>query len=594
MYISVNNLFLIHLILLTIFFNRVSARTTHCRCLPSDSCWPSRNTWDEFNKTINGHLLALRPIGAACHGAEYDETRCEIVKNSTNNPLWRILEPAAYQWTNWEGESRDSNVEVGGCPISAPRDTPCHQGRISVYAIMARSAEEVQSAISFAKLHDLRITIRNTGHDGTGRSSGAGSVQINVNRLKTIHFIDEFMPRGGGEADSEGRAVIVGAGVLGIELQEAGQTHGLNMMTGVCRSVGAVGGFLQGGGTSLLAPSYGLAADNALEFTVVTAEGDIVVANKDQNPDLFWALRGGGGGTFGVIIDVTIRTFPDIPIVYALLTTSIMQQNETSPSAKQSLWDITAEIASLLPDLKRQDDKTSAIIVPVILPDRVALTAAVMFPDRSDTSLVEAQFTRLQETLDTRDISYLLNITHYSQLSTYLNEPGPMHQSGIGQIEGSVLISENFFFKPKGTAEIVGALSQLPFEPGDSVEILMSAGGQVKANKDIVDSALHPAWRESALGVTVRRNLSPDSSMKVFSDSMLSSLRTLESPYLGSYWNVADPDEPESQRAFWGENYDRLYEVKQKWDPDGLFIVRMGVGSEDWDEEGICRVREPR
>jgi hypothetical protein len=248
------------------------------------------------------------------------------------------------------------------------------------------------------------------------------------------------------------------------------------------------------------------------------------VANKYQSPDLFWALRGGGGGTFGVVIDVTIRTFPDIPIVYALLTTSIMQQNETSPSAEQSLWEITTEIANLLPNLKRQDDKTRAIIVPVILPDRVALTAAVMVPDRSDTRTVESQFTRLRETLDARGISYLLNITHYPQLSTYLNEPGPMHQSGIGQIEGSVLISENLFFKSNGTSEIVGVLSQLHFEPGDSVEILMSAGGQVKANKDLTDSALHPAWRESALGVTVRRNLSPHSSIKVFSDSMLSSL----------------------------------------------------------------------
>jgi FAD/FMN-containing dehydrogenase len=137
---------------------------------------------------------------------------------------------------------------------------------------MAHSAEEVQTAIRFAKLHNLRITIRNTGHDGTGRSSGRGSVQINVNRLKTIQFVDNFIPRARGESDSEGRAVIVGAGVLGTELQEAGQTHGLNVMTGVCRSVGAVGGFLQGGGTSLLAPSYGLAADNALQFTVVTAE----------------------------------------------------------------------------------------------------------------------------------------------------------------------------------------------------------------------------------------------------------------------------------------------------------------------------------
>ncbi|KAJ0422716.1 FAD-binding domain-containing protein [Aspergillus carlsbadensis] len=595
MYIPRKPTFLTHILPLLLITNHASARTAPCRCLPSDPCWPTPTAWAQFNKTLNGHLFALRPIGASCHGAEYDEARCNVVRNSTNNPLWRISEPAAYQWTNWEvGEDRELNVEVGGCPISAPQDTPCLQGRIPVYAIMAHSAAEVQTAIRFAKEHDLRITIRNTGHDGMGRSSGSDSVQINVNRLKDIQFVDNFIPRGGGESDAEGRAVIVGAGVLGTELLDAGQGHGLNVMTGVCRSVGVVGGFLQGGGTSLLAPAYGLAADNALQFTVVTAEGELVIANKFENPDLFWALCGGGGGTFGVVVDVTIRTFPDIPIVYALLTTTIMQQNETSPSAEQTLWKITGEIANLLPDLKRRDDKTSAIIVPVILPDRVALTAAVMFPYSSDTQAAEVQFTKLRESLDTRGIPYNFNLTHYAHLSTYLNEPGPMHQSGIGQIEGSVFISEKFFFQQNGPSEIVRTLSNLAFEPGDSVEILMSAGGQVKSNKELIDSALNPAWRESALGVSIRRNLSPDSSVKVFSGDMMASLRGIESPALGSYLNVADPHQPDPGTAFWGANYERLYVVKRRWDPDGLFIVRLGVGSEDWDEEGLCRVREPR
>jgi hypothetical protein len=93
MYLSVNNVVLTHLILLTLITNRASARTAHCRCLPTDPCWPDPSAWDEFNRTINGHLVSLRPIGAACHGPENNKTRCEIVKNSTHNPLWRISEP---------------------------------------------------------------------------------------------------------------------------------------------------------------------------------------------------------------------------------------------------------------------------------------------------------------------------------------------------------------------------------------------------------------------------------------------------------------------------------------------------------------------
>ncbi|KAL3456221.1 hypothetical protein BJX64DRAFT_48084 [Aspergillus heterothallicus] len=564
-----------------------------CRCRPGDTCWPTSQQWDAFNRTTNGNLRRLRPIGAVCHGDEYNEENCRSVNGLTYDPLWRIANPAAYQWTNWESDE-GGRGHAKSCPLDTRRNSTCSQGRIPLYAIMAGSVQDVQSTLLFARQHNIRVTIRNTGHDGTGRFSGAGSVQINVSRLKRMQFTDTFIPLGGDRSHSEGPAVTVGAGVLGFELLRAAQERGMTAVTGVCKSVGVVGGFLQGGGTSLLAPAYGMAADNALQFTVVTAQGDLVVANKFQNSDLFWALRGGGGGTFGVIIEATIRTFPDTPAVYTLITAAVVKQNGASPTAEQSLWEITAEITNLLPGIKRHDDKTSAIIVPVILADSVALTAAVLMPNTSDVATANQHFKRLRETLEPRAVPYTLNITSYRALSTYLNEPGPMHTSGIGQVEGSVLISEKLFLRPNGTSELVQLLSRLQLKPGDSVEILMSAGGRVKANRDVIDSALLPAWRDSALLVTIRRNLPPDSTTKRMRNSQLPFLRGLEDSYMGSYLNVADPDEPGFRNAFWGENYGRLYEVKERWDPDGLFVVGMGVGSEDWDEEVICRVQQPR
>ncbi|KIA75361.1 isoamyl alcohol oxidase [Aspergillus ustus] len=538
--------------------------------------------WTVFNEEINGNLVRVRPVGSVCHGIEFDEMACASVKSSTHNSLWRISEPGALQATNWESEHG-----FGSCVIDSSKDTPCRQGRIPYYAVMAQTPQHIQTAIQFARHHNLRVAIRNTGHDAIGRSSGRGSLQINVSGLKGIHFLDDFIPQGGYE--SQGQAVTVGAGVLGIELLTASRIQGVNVVTGTCSSVAATGGYLQGGGTSMLGPAYGMASDNALEFHVITAMGDTIVVNQYQNTDLFWSLRGGGGGTFGVVVNTTIRTFPDVPAVHFLLSSTIHRDTETSLDAEQSLWEITAEIAKLLPDLKRFNNATSSIIVPIRMEDRVTVTAEILLVNTSDIHSAGTYFTRLIKTLDSQGFPYTSNLTLYPQLSTYLSQQRVLDRAGYGIIEGSVLVSEDLFFHPDGISDIMLVLSSLQLEVGDSVEIFMCAGGQVKANKGRVTTALLPTWREAVLLLTIRRTLPPSSMIQRMRNSQLPRLRSLESPYLGSYLNVADPDEPDFRKAFWGDHYSRLYQIKHDRDPNGLFIVRIGVGSEDWDMDGICQ-----
>ncbi|KAL2839202.1 hypothetical protein BJY01DRAFT_219394 [Aspergillus pseudoustus] len=95
-----------HLILsiriIVVAISLTCAASHKCRCLPSDSCWPDPDEWDTLNQTKNRNFLELRPVGSVCHGAECDEAECELVRNLTHNPLWRISQPADYQWTNWE------------------------------------------------------------------------------------------------------------------------------------------------------------------------------------------------------------------------------------------------------------------------------------------------------------------------------------------------------------------------------------------------------------------------------------------------------------------------------------------------------------
>ncbi len=103
-----------------------------------------------------------------------------------------------------------------------------------------------------------------------GRSSGPASLQINTNRLKGVEVVSDFIPQGG--SVSLGQAVTLGAGTLALEVSQVAADEGFNVLLGLCTTVGVAGGFIQGGGASLLGPTYGMASDNALEFNVVTAE----------------------------------------------------------------------------------------------------------------------------------------------------------------------------------------------------------------------------------------------------------------------------------------------------------------------------------
>ncbi len=117
-----------------------------------------------------------------------------------------------------------------------------------------------------------------------------------------------------------GKAMKMGAGVQGFEAYEAAHVQGLSITGGECPTVGLAGGYTQGGGHSALASKYGLAADQTLEWELIDGMGRYLRASRDQNPDLYWALSGGGGGTFGVVLSMTSKAYTDIPVSAANLT----------------------------------------------------------------------------------------------------------------------------------------------------------------------------------------------------------------------------------------------------------------------------------
>ncbi|KAG8696540.1 hypothetical protein FRC08_007085, partial [Ceratobasidium sp. 394] len=281
-------------------------------CTASQKCWPSSNVWSSFNASINGRLVAPRPPAWPCHDPNYDEAACVDAKTNWNSSFWRSDQVGAMQSTIWDSLY---------CDINAPRNETCKQGFVPAYSVTAEEAGDVSKAVAFAAKYKLRLVVKNTGHDYLGRASAVGSLSIWTHQLKGVNFTDSFVADGC-KGGSGVPAVTLGAAEQWRDVYKAADDHNVTVVGGAANSVGAAGGWLQGGGHGPLGATYGMGVDNVLQFTIVKANGQIVKANACQNKDLFWALRGGGGSTYGVALDVTYKTHPALDSVVAILFTS--------------------------------------------------------------------------------------------------------------------------------------------------------------------------------------------------------------------------------------------------------------------------------
>jgi len=165
-------------------------------------------------------------------------------------------------------------------------------------ALIARciGTADVVDAIRFARENGLEVTVRGGGHNVAGRAVADGAVMVDLSLMKGIYV------------DEDARTVRAQGGVLWGELNRETAVHGLAVTGGVISTTG-IAGLTLGGGLGWLMTKYGLAIDNLLSVDLVTADGDVIAASTSENPDLFWALRG-GGGNFGVATSFEYRLHP--------------------------------------------------------------------------------------------------------------------------------------------------------------------------------------------------------------------------------------------------------------------------------------------
>ncbi|KAL2161360.1 hypothetical protein VTH06DRAFT_8582 [Thermothelomyces fergusii] len=306
-----------------------------CKAVPGSPGWPSPREWNGLNESIAGRLVRPTPPGAVCHlGQGADQSpECAAVREQWSTYEFHQADPVSVCWNNW---TNDTCLPLPGAPCSG-------QG-YPVFVINATEARHVQLGVRFAKKHDIRLVVKSTGHDYVGRSVAPNSLSIWTHHMRDIKTHASFRPRGC-ETTIDSTAVTVGAGTQMWDLYSALDLLNQTVVGGGAKSV-SVGGYVTGAGHGLLSPTHGLAADQVLEMELVTPNGDVVTANECQNQDLFWAMRGGGGSTFGVLTSVTMKTFPTPRLEAAtvmLVTTDVAQPGP--------IFDMVAYVLSQFPSL---------------------------------------------------------------------------------------------------------------------------------------------------------------------------------------------------------------------------------------------------
>ncbi|PSN59523.1 FAD-binding domain-containing protein [Corynespora cassiicola Philippines] len=538
------------------------SNSTRCKVIPGDEGWPSVQTWAQLNQTVEGRLIATVPLGSVCHGSSFDQSQCSKMQSEWGFASLVVPQPAEFMSTWFQNNTCT--------PFSDPSG-PCELGNRASYSIDVRSVEDIQAGLAFAKSRNVRLVVKNSGHDFFGKSTGKGALSLWVNNLKSTTFIPGYKA-----SYYAGPAVRIGAGVEGGDAATFASEHGYRVVVGACPTVKAAGGFTQGGGHSFLTGKYGFGADNVLEWEAVTADGEHVVATPtNEHADLYWALSGGGGGTYAVVVSMTVRAFPDGDV--ALASWSI---NVANAGGVDAYWEAVSVYHTHMKSLVDQ-----GFVAEYMVSNESLDVFGLMAPDHTADSLGSAMAPLL---------SSLAAVYH----DLYAATIGPLMAGNsfapavAGRFLPRAVIEAN---STAWHAALRHATSVGDGRYFASVTTLNSRNPHRVAA--VAANALQPNFETafSSLIISPRwSHTQPWSDaaalVRELEDEVMPVLEQV-TPGAGAYKNEASWTQKNPQEAFYAGTYPRLADIKARYDPEGLLYGLTTVGSERWvsDSEGrLC------
>jgi FAD/FMN-containing dehydrogenase len=554
------------------------------RARPGTAAWPSAQQWASLHDAVGGRL---KPVTAPrLDGPEAERLLAD--------PFYVGDQPGLTQSSGW---------------LDGWTSSP------SAYVVRAEQTADVAQAVRFAAEHRLRLVVRGGAHSYMGGSNAPDSLLVWTQGLRDIALHDGFTPQGSSAAPVP--AVSVGAGCLWVDVYDAVTTKaGRYVQGGGCTTVG-VAGLVQGGGFGSFSKGFGLAAASLLEAEIVTADGAVHVVNAGQEPDLFWALKGGGGGTFGVVTRLTLKTH-DLPQTFGAVRWSIKASSDAA--FRDLIAAFVAHYAAHLlnphwgEQVRAQPD--NRLEVQMVFQGLDAPTARAAWKDLADFVKADPKAYRAADpevlALPARHFWNPAVLGKYAPGVIKLSDrpgarPGDYWWSGDGEQVGAFWHAYTSawlpasLLQPRAQARLVDAWFAASRHWSVAFHFNKGlAGADASTLAASRDTAMNPQVLDAfALAIIAGAGDRADADMAgpdldeardhaVRVHKAMDALKAA-APDAGGYLSECDFFTRDWQRSSWGGHWPRLRAIKQRHDPDGLFVVHHGVGSEGWSEDGFTR-----
>jgi FAD/FMN-containing dehydrogenase len=564
------------------------------RVRPSDPAWPSAAKWAKLKEDVGGNLIEVRPLFGSCE-SQPEAAACRDTLDHISNPLWIGDQPAGTEVSGW---------------LDAWTPAP------SIYAVKARNAADVAAAVLFARDNKLRLAVKGGSHSYLGTSNAPDSLLVWTRGMNRVTVHDAFVGKGCEGHATPVPAVSAEAGAVWMDLYNAVTTEaGRYVQGGGCTTVG-VAGLVQSGGFGSFSKGFGTAASGLLEAEIVTADGQVRIVNACSDPDLFWALRGGGGGTFGVVTRLTLQTH-ELPKFFGGAHFRICANSD---AAFQRL--ITRFVGFYREHLLNPHWGEQVKLSPGLDFEISMLSQGLDHNEIDDT------WRPFKEWVEGLPQDYLVT----SPLQTYAAgarrwwnvdaNPGLIRDTREGARKGhgwwrddqgqvgafihgfeSLWLPESLL-DPSRQEQLAAALCAASAVWQVQLHINKGlAGAPPEARAAARQTATNPAVADAFTLVIIANGglpaypglaRPPMDAAAARNEAHAIDLAAVElrkvAPNSGSYVSESNYFNGSWQQEYWGANYQKLRSVKRRYDPDGLFVVHHGVGSEDWSADGFTRL----